>query len=159
MGYRLAIVLVCLFCLVGCKRNVKEAQTAPQSYLLTYQVGAFTNAENAQALKTRLTEKGFTVITEQAVVNQIPFERVLVSYQGPLEFTYQAGAFTDRANAEGLRTELAAKGYDAGIDEAKVGDKTYFRVYVYTRGGIEELLSGLKEMGVTDPMFRDIKPL
>ncbi len=159
MGQRLAVILICLICLAGCKRTVKDVQAPAQQFELTYQVGAFADPANARALKAALEEKGFVAVTQTAVVNQVSFVRVLVKYTGPLEFTYQAGAFTDKANAESLKAGLADKGVKTSIDEAVVDGKTYYRVYAHAQGGIEALLSKLREMGITEPMFRDIKPL
>lgn len=159
MGYRLAVVLICLCCLAGCKRTVRDAQAPVQNFELTYQVGAFVDPDNAKALTARLAEKGFTAFMEKAVVNQVSFVRVLVKYEGPLEFTYQAGAFTDKANAESLKAGLAEKGVKTSIDEVVSDGKTYYRVYAHAKGGIEGLLSKLREMGINEPMFRDIKPL
>ncbi len=159
MRHCLVLVLACLCFFAGCKRKSPPAAEAPQHYEFTYQVGAFANPDNAAALKRRLAAKGFVVSTEKAEVGDASFERVLVHYRGPLEFTYQAGAFSDRANAEALAAEIKAKGVDAEIDEAVVDGATYHRVYVRTQSGVEELLERLKASGAPNPMFRDIRPL
>ncbi|WP_027184681.1 SPOR domain-containing protein [Desulfovibrio inopinatus] len=148
--------LLCIVCL-SCAKNTPQ-QEGP-SYEVTYQVGAFLNEESATTLTEKLQSAGFDTSIEQARVDDVVFYRVLVSHKGPILITYQAGAFTDLANAEKLRDDLQAKGMECSIESAVIDGVTYHRVYVQNQGGITEMIAKLKNMGLGEPLFRDMRSL
>ena len=112
-------------------------------------------------MRDKLTKEGYDVVMEEGRVGDLPSYRIIIHYTGPLEFTYQAGAFVDEDNAKALQEELRAKGFDTSLDSAQVDSTTYFRVYVrYNQGaGLEQLLQKLKDMGLGEPLFRGVRPL
>lgn len=73
--------------------------TTPTGTLYKVQCGAFKNQDNAEKLKARLTNAGFSTY----LIQEDGFYKV------------QTGAFADKKNAEIQRNALKAKGFDAII--------------------------------------------
>ncbi len=147
------LFVVCLSC-------AKSAQQqAVPNYEVSYQVGAFLNQDSAEKIIEQLKAAGFDASLEQANVDNVVFYRVLVRHIGPIVLTYQVGAFTELSHAEKLQSELLAKGMEASIENIEIHGVIYHRVYIQNQGGITEMISKLKNMGLGEPVFRTMRTL
>ncbi len=154
---RRALLLMVLALLVaGCK---KQPAQPPADLAVVYQVGVFANADNAYNLRETLVKMNYDVSVEKFAEGGAAYHRVMVRHDGPLEFVYQVGAFTDRDNAERLKASLVEKGWPADIRKVTINDAVYWRVYVRNRDSQEQFARRMKDMGLGEPVFRSLKTL
>ncbi|MHC1789330.1 SPOR domain-containing protein [Solidesulfovibrio sp.] len=74
-------------------------------------------------------------------------------------FTFLAGSFAHREKAGELMAALESRGFSSRIDQGKLNNKTFFKVYAVKEGNRAELEGELFAAGVTEPRLVEERPL
>ena len=74
-------------------------------------------------------------------------------------FTFMAGSFAHKEKASELMNALESRGFSTRIDQGKLNNKTFFKVYAVKEGNRAELEGELFAAGVTEPHLTEERPL
>ena len=74
-------------------------------------------------------------------------------------FTFMAGSFAHKEKASELMNTLESRGFSTRIDQGKLNNKTFFKVYAVKEGNRAELEGELFAAGVTEPHLTEERPL
>ena len=74
-------------------------------------------------------------------------------------FTFMAGSFAHKEKASELMNTLESHGFSTRIDQGKLNNKTFFKVYAVKEGNRAELEGELFAAGVTEPHLTEERPL
>jgi hypothetical protein len=74
-------------------------------------------------------------------------------------FTFMVGSFAHSEKAGELMTTLEARGFSTRMDQGKLNNKTFYKVYAVKEGNRAELEGELFAAGVTEPHLTEERPL
>ena len=74
-------------------------------------------------------------------------------------FTFMVGSFAHSEKAGELMTTLEARGFSTRMDQGKLNNKTFYKVYAVKEGNRAELEGELFAAGVTEPRLTEERPL
>lgn len=110
-------------------------------------------------------KKNVTARKDEEKPQALPPARASAPVQGPqpqFVFEYQLAALDSAADAETMVQRLKAARIDAWMSKGSAQGKTWYRVLVRHRGGVEtalEFKENLKKNGFTDIVLRSRQPL
>ncbi|WP_231583717.1 SPOR domain-containing protein [Desulfovibrio sp. TomC] len=74
-------------------------------------------------------------------------------------FTFMVGSFAHNEKAGELMATLEARGFSTRMDQGKLNNKTFYKVYAVKEGNRAELEGELFAAGVTEPRLTEERPV